>query len=99
MRENWNLPLLEQNRTDRLGKDKIAVLALWFAVLIGVRILMGIVLQLAWIDTLGAVSITFTIFYVTLKYTTLQKYRQVINSSLSYWYRKKFFYISGLVTL
>jgi len=91
--------LLEQKKSDRLGKDKIAVLALWFAVLIGVRVLLGFVLQNAWVGTLGAVAITFVIFYVTLKYTTLQKYRQVINSSLNYWYRKKFFYISGLVSL
>jgi hypothetical protein len=99
VREKWKLPLLEQNRTDRLRKDKIAVLALWFAVLIGVRVLLGFVLQHAWIGTLGAVTITFVIFYVTLRYTKLQKYRQVINSSLNYWYRKKFFYISGIASL
>ena len=44
-------------------------------------------------------TITFAIFYITLRYTTLQKYRQLINSSLNYWYRKKFFYISGIVSL
>jgi hypothetical protein len=99
VRENWKLSLLEQKKTDRLGKDKITVLALWFAVLIGVRVLLGFILQDAWVGTLGAVSITFAIFYMTLRYTTLQKYRQVINSSLNYWYRKKFFYISGIVSL
>jgi len=98
--ENSKLPLLEQNSsTDRLGKNKIAVLALWFGVLIGVRFLMGFVLQHTWIGTLGAVAITFAIFYVTLRHTTLQKYRQLINSSLNYWYRKKFFYVSGMVSL
>lgn len=99
MREKSNLRLLEQKKSEKLSKDKIAVLALWFGVLIGVRVLLGLVLQHAWIGTLGAVVITFAIFYVTLKYTTLQKYRQVINSSLNYWYRKKFFYISGAVSL
>jgi hypothetical protein len=94
---SWKLPLLEQK--ERLGKDKIAVLALWLAVLIGVRVLLGFVLQNAWVGTLGAVTITFAIFYVTLRYTTLQKYRQLINSSLNYWYRKKFFYISGISSL
>jgi hypothetical protein len=93
------LSLLEQNKTDKLGKDKIAVLALWFAVLISVRLLLGFALQNAWVGTLGAVSITFAIFYITLRYTTLQRYRQLINSSLNYWYRKKFFYISGIVSL
>ena len=93
------LSLLEQKEKGRLGKDKIAVLALWFVVLIGVRILLGFVLQNTWIGTLGAVAITFAIFYTTLRYTQLQKYRQTINSALSYWYRKKFFYISGIVSL
>jgi hypothetical protein len=97
--EKLKLSLLEQNKTGRLGKDKIAVLALWFAVLIGVRVLLGFVLQHAWIGTLGAVTITFLVFYLTLRYTKLQKYRQVINSSLSYWYRKKFFYLSGITSL
>jgi len=94
------LTLLKQKGTDhKLRGDKIAVLALWFVVLIGVRILLGFVLQHAWIGTLGAVSITFAIFYVTLRYTRFQKYRQVINSSLNYWYRKKFFYLSGIASL
>lgn len=98
MREKWNISLLEQ-KANRIGKDKIAVLALWFAVLIGVRVLLGFALHDTWVGTLGAVAITFAIFYVTLRYTTLQKYRQLINSSLSYWYRKKFFYISGIVSI
>jgi hypothetical protein len=72
---------------------------LWFAVLIGVRVLFGFVMQNAWVGTLGAVAITFAIFYVMLRYTTLKKYRRVINSSLNYWYRKKFFYISGIMSL
>ncbi|TLY10364.1 MAG: hypothetical protein E6K85_03560 [Thaumarchaeota archaeon] len=91
--------MLEQKKNKRVGKDKIAVLALWFVVLIAVRVLLGFVLHNVWIGTLGAVTITFAIFYITLRYTTLQKYRQVINSSLNYWYRKKFFYISGIVSL
>jgi hypothetical protein len=91
--------LPEQKRSDRLGKDKLAVLALWFVVLIGVRVLLGFVLQNAWVGTLGAATITFVIFYMALRYTTLQKYCQVINSSLNYWYRKKFFYISGILSL
>lgn len=99
MREELGLPLLEQKKGDKLGRDKIAVLALWFAVLIGVRVMLGFVLHNAWVGTIGAVGITFVIFYLTLRYTTLQKYRQVINRSLSYWYRKKFFYISGIVSL
>ena len=94
-----NPTLLEQKKNKRVGKDKIAVLALWFVVLIAVRVLLGFVLHNVWFGTLGAVTITFAIFYITLRYTTLQKYRQLINSSLNYWYRKKFFYISGIVSL
>lgn len=93
------MPLLEHRKGDKIGREKIAVLALWFAVLIGVRVLLGFVLHNSWVGTLGAVAITFAIFYVSLRYTTLQRYRQVINSSLNYWYRKKFFYISGIVSL
>lgn len=63
------------------------------------RVLLGLVLHNAWIGTLGAVTITFAIFYIILRYTTLQKYRLLINSSLNYWYRKKFFYINGILSL
>jgi hypothetical protein len=99
LREESKLLLVEQYRPDRAGRNNIAVLSLWFAVLIGVRILLGFVLQHAWVGTLGAVTITFAIFYLTLRYTKLQKYRHVINSSLNYWYRKKFFYISGIASI
>ena len=91
--------MLEQKKSVRLGKDRVVVLALWFAVLIGVRVLIGFALHNAWVGTIGAVAITFAIFYITLRYTTLQKYRQVINSALNYWYRKKFFYVSGIASL
>jgi hypothetical protein len=91
--------LLEQKRGHNLGKDKILVLIAWFAVLFSVRILLGFVLHNTWVGTLGAVTITFAIFFVSLRYTRLQKYRELVNSSLNYWYRKKFFYISGIVSL
>jgi hypothetical protein len=42
--------LLEQKKTARLGKHKI-VLALWFPVLIGVRVLLGFAVQDAWVGT------------------------------------------------
>lgn len=91
--------MLEQKRGHNLGKDKILVLIAWFAVLFSVRILLGFVLHNTWVGTLGAVTITFAIFFVSLRYTRLQKYRELVNSSLNYWYRKKFFYISGIVSL
>jgi hypothetical protein len=56
-------------------------------------------LENMWVGTMGAVALTFVIFYATLRYTGLQKYRQLINSSLMLWYHKKFFYISGIISL
>jgi len=91
--------MLGQEKSLRFTRERIAVLALWFGVLIGVRVLLGFVLQNMWFGTIGAVTITFVIFYATLRYTRLQKYRQLINQSLMLWYRKKFFYISGIVSL
>ncbi|HEX2557903.1 MAG TPA: hypothetical protein VHK86_06240, partial [Nitrososphaera sp.] len=52
-----------------------------------------------WFGTIGAVTVTFIIFYATLRYTRLAKYRQLINQSLMLWYRKKLFYISGMFSL
>jgi|GEM_PF-1449319 len=83
----------------RFTKEKIAILALWFGVLIGVRILVGFVLTDMWIGTIGAVGITFAIFYLTLRFTPLHKYREIVNASLSLWYRKKFFYITGAISM
>jgi hypothetical protein len=83
----------------RFTKEKITILALWFGVLIGVRILLGYVLVDMWMGTIGAVGITFAIFYLSLRFTPLQKYRAIINSSLALWYRKKFFYITGAISM
>jgi hypothetical protein len=91
--------MLEHNKDVKFTRERIAILALWFGVLIGLRVLLGFALQNIWFGTLGAVTITFVIFYAVLRYTRLQKYRQLINSSLMLWYRKKFFYISSLVSL
>jgi uncharacterized membrane protein len=91
--------MLEQEKGLRFTKERIAVLALWFGVLVGVRVLIGFALQNMWFGTIGTVTITFVIFYATLRYTRLQKYRQLINQSLMLWYRKKFFYVSGMVSL
>lgn len=83
----------------RITKERIAILALWFGVLVGVRLLLGLVLKDMWVGTIGAVAVTFIIFYLTLRYTPLQQYRDLINSSLSLWYRRKFFYISGILSM
>ena len=89
--------MLEQRQAST--KERIAVLALWFAVLIGVRATLGFVFENTWFGTIGAVAITFAIFYSTLRYTRLQKYRQLINNALTTWYRKKFFYVSGALSM
>lgn len=96
--------MLEQGKenekvSSNFTKERVAILALWFGVLIGVRILLGFVLHDVWIGTMGAVGITFAIFYVTLRFTRLDRYRQVVNTALALWYKKKFFYVSGMVSL
>ena len=93
------LTMLEQEKGLRFTKERITVLALWFGVLVGVRVFIGFVLENMWFGTIGAVTVTFIIFYATLRYTRLAKYRQLINQSLMLWYRKKFFYISGMFSL
>lgn len=44
-------------------------------------------LENMWVGTMGAVAMTFVIFYATLRYTGLQEHRQLINSSLMLCYR------------
>jgi hypothetical protein len=83
----------------RLTKERIIILVSWFGVLVGVRFLLGFVLENMWIGTLGAVAITFGIFYIALKYTPLKKFRELINSALAIWYKRKFFYITGAISM
>lgn len=44
-------------------------------------------LENIWVGIMGAVAVTFVIFYATLRYIGLQKHRQLINSSLMLCYR------------
>ena len=85
--------MLEQQKSaEKFTKEKVAVLLIWFGVLIGTdSFLLGFMLENMWVGTIGAVAVTFVIFYVTLRYTGLQKHRQLINSSLMLCYRKNSF--------
>ena len=89
--------MLEQK--PRLTKERVLILVSWFGVLVGVRFLLGFALENLWVGTLGAVAITFVIFYIALTYSPLKKFREVVNSALMYWYRKKFFYITGAISM
>ena len=89
--------MLEQK--PKLTKERALILASWFGVLVGVRFLLGFVLENLWIGTLGAVAVTFAIFYVALKYSPLRKFRDVINSALAIWYMRKFFYVTGAISM
>ena len=89
--------MLEQKTN--LTKERALILASWFGVLVGVRFLLGFVLENLWIGTLGAVAVTFAIFYVALKYSPLRRFRDVINSALAIWYMRKFFYITGAISM
>lgn len=92
--------MLENRRSLKgLSRQKVAVLASWFVLLVGMRVLLGLALEDLWAGTLGAVVLTFAVFYALLRYTPLRRYRQLTNAVLISWYRKKFFYISGAASL
>lgn len=73
-----------------IGKQKLAILLIWFAGLVGVRLLLGLVLSNIWIGTVGAVAITFGLFYLALVHTPLRRYRFAVNDILQEWYKKKY---------
>lgn len=83
----------------KLTKERVLILASWFGVLVGIRFLLGFALENLWIGTLGAVAITFAIFYAALRYSALKRFRGVVNSALAIWYRRKFFYITGAISI
>jgi hypothetical protein len=78
-------------------KEKIAILAVWFASIVGIRFFLGLILSNIWIGTVGAVAITFAIFYFTLRYTTLSRYSNAVNSAVQSWYSKRYV-LFGLLT-
>ena len=73
-----------------LGKQKIGILVLWFVSLVCVRLLLGLAFSNLWIGTVGAVAITFGLFYFLLIHTPFRKYRFAVNAILREWYSKKF---------
>lgn len=73
-----------------IGRQKLVILAIWFAALVGVRLLLGLVLSNMWVGTVGAVAITFGLFYFALVHTPLRKYRFAVSGILQEWYRKKY---------
>ncbi|HKU48453.1 MAG TPA: hypothetical protein VJP79_00760 [Nitrososphaera sp.] len=81
-----------------IGKQKLAILAIWFACLVAVRLLIGLILSNLWFGTVGAVAITFGLFYVALIHTPLRRYRYVVNEILQEWYRKKYLLYSVAVS-
>jgi hypothetical protein len=83
----------------KLTKERIIILASWFGVLLGVRFLLGFVLENMWIGTLGAVAITFAIFYFAIRYSPFNRFREIVNSALAIWYRRRFFYITGAISM
>ena len=92
--------MLKDAKADRtLNKEKVAVLLAWFVLLVLVRIVLSSMLQHVWLGTLGAVTITFAIFYGMLRYTPFRKYSSRVDAVLLGWYRKKFFYVSGLASI
>jgi hypothetical protein len=79
------------------NKEKIAILVVWFASIVGIRFFLGLILSNVWIGTVGAVAITFLIFYFALRYTVLSRYSNAVNSALQSWYSKRYV-LFGLLT-
>jgi hypothetical protein len=52
-----------------------------------------------WLGTIGAVTITFAIFYAALRFTGFKKYSAKVDAVLLGWYRKRFFYVSGVASI
>jgi hypothetical protein len=80
----------------RSDRQKIAIIGLWFLILTGTRVLLGYALKDIWIGTFGAVALSFIVFYLTIRYTPLQRYCPKVNAILSQWYRRKYFLISTI---
>jgi hypothetical protein len=85
--------MLEQQKSaERFkGKGGCSVALVWCPDRHPDSFLLGFMLENMWVCTMGAVAVTFVIFYATLRYTGLQKHRQLINSSLMLCYRKNSF--------
>jgi hypothetical protein len=79
------------------NKEKVAILVVWFASIVGIRFFLGLILSNVWIGTVGAVAITFLIFYFALRHTMLSKYSKAVNSALQSWYSKRYV-LFGLIT-
>ncbi len=92
------LSLFRRHITDKLVKEKIAIVGLWFLVLTAVRFLLAFALRDIWIGTFGAVAFTFLIFYFIMKHTPMQRYASAINKVLSEWYQRRYFFISTILT-
>jgi len=81
-----------------IGKQKLAILLVWFACLVGVRLLLGLILSNMWIGTVGAVAITFGLFYLALMHTPLRRYKFAVNDILKEWYKKKYLLYSVAIS-
>src|SRR5262245_45677832 len=83
----------------RLTRERLIILAAWFGFLVGVRFLLGFVLGNLWFGTLGAVTITFLSFYFALRFSPLRRFRETVNSALAIWYKRKFFVVTGAISM
>ena len=89
-------PFAAIQKKGTFDKQKMSIIGLWFLILSGIRILLGSELKDIWIGTFGAVALSFIVFYLTIRYTPLQRCRPKVNAILSQWYRRKYFLISTI---
>jgi hypothetical protein len=84
--------------TRKISREKVAVIGLWFLMLTGIRFLLAFALANMWIGTFGAVTITFALFCLIIKYTPLKSHAHAVNVILSGWYQRKYFLASAVAT-
>lgn len=74
----------------RNHKVTVIILVIWFALLASTRILLSFLLANVWVGSVGAMALTFLVFFTALYYSPLRKYRSVVASTLANWYKKKY---------
>ena len=62
-----------------------------------IRLMLGFVLHNVWLGTIGAVTITFLIFYLSIRLTPLIRYKHIIDNVLLDRYTKTYFLITGVI--
>ena len=74
-----------------MDKQRLIVIGFWVLLLMSIRLMLGFVLHNVWLGTIGAVTITFLIFYLSIRLTPLIRYKHIIDNVLLDRYHKNLF--------